>query len=330
MQAKAIVFTNVNEVDLVQTNVPDPGPGELLIEAAYTCISPGTELRTLAGKQVGAAPWPLIPGYSCAGTVIKVGPDTTISVGTTVFYAGTSRADHARTWGAHISHAVQAESRVFVLPDGVDLVEASMAKLAAIAYQGLRLAVPLPHEKVAVVGLGPIGQLSARMFALAGAHVIAGDLSAARVGLAERGGATGVVVSDTPAAAFAPHLPHGADIVVDATGVPAVLPTTIPLAKALDLSNPYEPNARLLVQGSYPDDFSIPYQPAFHKRLTFLMPRDQQALDLQAVLDLLGRKRLVLRDLISDVRPPEAAPDTYTTLRTQKEALLTVAFDWRH
>jgi len=55
---------------------------------------------------------------------------------------------------------------------------AAATKLAAIAYRGVRLARPKPHETVAVIGLGAIGLLAAQLHAQSGARVVAADLGA--------------------------------------------------------------------------------------------------------------------------------------------------------
>jgi threonine dehydrogenase-like Zn-dependent dehydrogenase len=234
-------------------------------------------------------------------------------------------------WGGHIAHAVQPEANVFPLPDRLDLIEAAMIKLAAIAYRGLRESQPMPHHKVAVIGLGPIGMLSARLHHLTGAHVVAADLSAERTLLAERVGIAAVI--PTPHArlksAFQHVFPNGADIVIEATGSPAVLPEAIDLAKDIGWDDTLTPGARIIVQGSYPEAFSIPYQEAFLKCATFHLPRDQQPRDIRAVIDLLVRKKLVMRDLISAVRPPEAAPETYAELRESKGGFMTAVFQWQ-
>lgn len=328
MKAKAILFTGVNEVAVADADVPEPGPGEVLVQARYTCISPGTELRCLAGQQPGAAPWPFVPGYSMVGTVIARGPDTSLQEGATVFCSGTARVNYGRTWGGHISHAVRREDAVYPLPEGVDPLEAALAKLAAIAYHGVRLSRPLPHERVAVVGLGPIGQLSARLHHAAGARVVASDLSVERVAIARSAGIEAIAVESSLADAYASVFPDGADIVVDATGAPGVLTQAMAVARDKPWDDTPVPGARVLIQGSYPDEFPISYRAAFSKELTLLVPRDQQPTDLRAAIDLMQRGQLRVRDLISDVRAPEAAPETYAELRREKGRTLTVVFQW--
>jgi 2-desacetyl-2-hydroxyethyl bacteriochlorophyllide A dehydrogenase len=329
MQARAILFTNVGQVAVAVAEIPPPGLGEVLVEAAYTAISPGTELRCLAGAQPGAAPWPFIPGYALAGTVIERGADVTLPLGTRVYCGGTRESSHARMWGGHVSHAVLPAEAAFLVPDGVDLLDASLARLAAIAYHGARVANTRPGEQVAVVGLGPIGQLAARCHHALGGRVVATDRSEERVALARAAGLEAVVAPGRLAEALAPHLPNGADVVVDATGVPAVLPQAIALARTLPWDDEPTPGARYLVQGSYPAEFAIPYQEAFAKELTFILPRDTQPRDVRAVLDLMRDGRLAVRDLIGAVRPPEEAPATYAELQRQPGGLITAAFRWR-
>jgi 3-hydroxyethyl bacteriochlorophyllide a dehydrogenase len=328
MQARAIFFTGVNQVAVDTITIPDPGPGEVLIEAAYTCISPGTELRCLAGQQPNAAAWPFVPGYALAGRVIARGAGATLAVGAPVFCGGARGTDRNLMWGGHVSHATRHESEVFLVPEGVNLLDAVITKLAAITYHGVRLTRPLPHEKVAVVGLGPIGQLSARLHAIAGAHVLGIDLSPERVALAQQAGVDAIVPQGSLADAARQIFPEGADIVVDATGAPAVLPQALKIARDLDWTDTVAPGARFVVQGSYPGDFALPYQEAFQKEVTVLIPRDTQPRDLRAALDLMRRGKLHARDLISDVRPPERAAEAYAELQAAKGGMMTVAFGW--
>jgi 3-hydroxyethyl bacteriochlorophyllide a dehydrogenase len=328
MKARTILFTAVNQVALGETELPDPGPEELLIQAHYTCISPGTELRCLAGLQDGAPDWPFIPGYALTGEVIARGSGTTLPVGTPVLCAGTLKAEANRLWGGHVSHAVQREAAVFPIPEGVDLLDASVARLAAIAYHGLRMSRPLAHEQVAVVGLGAIGQLAARLHAMTGAPVVAADLSANRVEIARAAGIEAFVPKSGLLAGFRDYLPDGADILVEATGNPGVLPEAIPIAREQPYDDSVTPGARLLLQASYPGEFSIPYQAAFRRELQILIPRDRQPRDMRTALDLIRTGRLQVRDLVTEVRPPEDAPEIYQALREARPGLITAAFRW--
>lgn len=328
MQAKTILFEGVNEVDVDFAGLPDPGPGEVLIQSHYTCVSPGTELRCLAGEQPDAPAWPFIPGYALAGTVVGQGPESVVAVGTRVVCSGTKRADRAIQWGGHIGHAVCSEETLFPVAQGVDLLNAAMAASGATAYHGVRLARPALHEKVAVIGLGPIGQLSLKLYSMLGVHVVGCDRLPARVELAQAAGHSAVLVENGLADSVKAHFPQGADIVVDATGAPAAFSDAISVARELAWDDEPTLGARYVIQGSYVDVMPIPYQSAFRKELTFLTPRNYQPRDLRAVLDMLGRGKLDLRDLVSVVRTPAEAPQTYAQLQTRDPALMTAAFQW--
>jgi 2-desacetyl-2-hydroxyethyl bacteriochlorophyllide A dehydrogenase len=218
---------------------------------------------------------------------------------------------------------------VFPLPAGVEPLNAALAKLAAIAYRGVRVAKTRPHEEVAVVGLGPIGQLSARLHRLAGARVVAADLDASRVALAKSAGIEAVVPSEGLVQAFAQRQPNGADVVVDSTGAAPVLQQSVRLVKSKAWDNSLTEPARLVIQGSYAENVIFDYHQAFYRELSVLFPRDNQARDIEAVLRFIAGGQLNSRDLISEVCKPQEAPRIYGALRAAKPGLLSAVFDWQ-
>lgn len=328
MRAHAILFTAVDTVELAETTIPEPGPGEVIVEAAYTCISPGTELRCLSGQQPDSVPWPYIPGYALSGYVKQAGPNTAIALGTAVFCRGTKAAGHTRQWGGHTSHALVDETALYPLPPNVEPQDASLASLAAITLHGVRRSRPQLDERVTVVGLGPIGQLSARLHALSGARVVAVDRVASRVELARAAGIEAYVVESDLQATLQPVFSEGADVVVDATGASAVLAQALGLAKDVPWGDTLARGARYLIQGSYPAEFTIPYQQAFRKELAFLLPRDLQPKDIRRALELIGTGGLKVRDLASIIAPPSEAQHVYSTLRKGASDIMTAVFAW--
>lgn len=327
MKTTALFATGIDCVELVDATVPDPGPGEVVVEAIYTAISPGTEMRCLAGRQHGGA-FPFILGYSMVGRVAARGAGVTIPERTKVFCLGTERADRPLLWGAHIGHALLSAASVFPLPDRAALLDAALAKVAAIAYRGVRLAKTQPHEEVAVVGLGLIGQLSARLHRLAGARVVAADLDASRVSISEAAGIEALVAKQGLLDTFRNVQPRGADVVVDSTGAGPVLQQAVCLAKGKPWDDTMTEPARLVIQGSYAGDVVFDYHEAFCRELTVLLPRDNQPRDIEAVLRLIADGRLRTRDLITEVRRPHEAPGVYARLRAAQRGLITAVFEW--
>ena len=70
VKARALVATAVHQVEVRDIELPRPERDDVLVQALYTCISPGTELRCLAGQQRGTT-FPFIPGYAMVGKVIQ-------------------------------------------------------------------------------------------------------------------------------------------------------------------------------------------------------------------------------------------------------------------
>lgn len=328
LTSRAILMTEVGQVTLDSVEIPAPESGELLIDVEYTCISPGTELRCLAGKEPNTE-WPFIPGYAVVGRVLEQGADTTTPPGTRLICPGTRRANRNLKWGGHTSHSVVMESQTVQIPEGVESLDAAAVKLAAIAYRGVRMSRPQPHESIAVIGLGAVGQFAARLHALTGANVIAADLNGSRVQVAQEAGLHAFQpTADTMVGEFHSRFAgefSGADIVVDATGVPQVLIQAFEIAKGKAWSDG-SPGSRLIVQGSYPDLLTVPYFPPFLREMTIGFPRDHQQSDLIAMLDLMQRGLLKSIGVISAVYDPQDAAQAYEQVRTGKH--ITAAFKW--
>lgn len=327
IQTRAILMTGVNQLAVETVEIPRPGERELLIEAEYTCISPGTELRCLAGLQPDLQ-WPFIPGYAMVGRVAEGGANSTLAIGTRVICSGTQRANRNLAWGGHVGHAVVQEDQVQPIPGEIESLDAVITKLAAIAYRGWRMSQPALHDSVAVIGLGAVGQFAARLHRLSGARVVAADLNADRVAVAQAAGVEAFVTTGkTMASDFRERLPDGAQVVVDATGVPQVFSQAMAIASEKAWRDG-TPGPRLIVQGSYPDSIAVSYHEAFRREMSVWFPRDFQFDDLRAILALMGRGLLRGADLISAICQPDEAPQTYQALQAGR--LITAAFKWGH
>ena len=329
MNARALAFTAVNRVELLEVNIPEPLAGEVLIETELSAVSPGTELRCLAGLQVNAKPWPFIPGYALVGTVIALGTGVNLEVGTRVFCAGTQRASLDRMWGGHSSHAVVSEQSVFVIPDGVTWLQASLTALASIAHHGLHLSRPQSGERIAVIGLGAIGQLSAQLHALSGAAVAVTDTLASRRDTARACGLSVLEPQGSLRETFVTVFPDGADVIVDATGSPAVFAQALEVTKVPSWHDPLALGGRYLIQGSYADGLHVPYDPVFQRELQLLFPRDTQPRDRRAVLELMAQGKLNLGPLVREFAVQDA-PRAYAALQSLEAGLVTAAFRWRN
>ncbi len=114
-------------------------------------------------------------GYSSAGVVVEAGDDVDdLAPGDLVACGGSGYASHAE-------FVYVPRNLVARLPDGVAAEQGAFATLGAIALQGIRRADLTPGEKVAVIGLGLVGRLTAQVLAAYGFPVLGLDTDASRV-----------------------------------------------------------------------------------------------------------------------------------------------------
>jgi len=126
---------------------------------------------------------PIPLGYSLAGKVIEVGKNVSgLNIGDRVACGGAGYANHAE-----INYV--PKNLMVKIPDGVDDIDASFVTVGAIALQGVRQTNPLLGEKIAVMGLGLIGQLTIQLLKANGCKVIGSDIDPDKIALAKKLGA---------------------------------------------------------------------------------------------------------------------------------------------
>lgn len=204
MQQVVVVGGEIRVVD-----VPPPAlrPGAVRVRTAFSLVSAGTESAGLAGgggllgkamrnpdlvrkvlqrvssHGLGSTAslvrdrlnQEMPTGYSCAGTVTAVGEGVTrFREGDRVACAGAGYANHAAV-------NVVPVNLVAPVPPGVGFEDAAFATLGAIALHGVRRAAVSLGDRVAVLGLGLLGQLTCQMLRAAGCVVVGCDVRRDRV-----------------------------------------------------------------------------------------------------------------------------------------------------
>jgi len=126
---------------------------------------------------------PIPLGYSLAGKVIEVGKNMSgINIGDRVACGGAGYANHSE-----INYV--PKNLMVKIPDGVDDIDASFVTVGAIALQGVRQTEPKLGERVAVIGLGLLGQLAVQLLKANGCKVIGSDVDPDKIALAKKLGA---------------------------------------------------------------------------------------------------------------------------------------------
>jgi threonine dehydrogenase-like Zn-dependent dehydrogenase len=126
---------------------------------------------------------PIPLGYSSAGKIIEVGSNIDgFNIGDRVACGGAGYANHSE-----INYV--PKNLMVKIPDGVDDIDASFVTVGAIALQGVRQTEPKLGEKVAVMGLGLLGQLTVQLLKANGCKVIGSDIDPDKMALALKLGA---------------------------------------------------------------------------------------------------------------------------------------------
>ncbi|MGH7477136.1 MAG: bi-domain-containing oxidoreductase [Longimicrobiales bacterium] len=198
-------------------------------------------------------------GYSCAGTVEKVGAGVQrLHEGDAVACAGAGYANHAeRVWAP--------ANLVTRVPPEVPLEHAAFATIGAIALQGVRQAEVALGNVVVVIGLGLIGQITVQLLRAAGARVVAVDVDASRVALAGRWAERALLRSgDVAGAVYSLSAGIGADAVIIAASTRSEDPVRLAGELARD-------RARVVVVGAVP--INVPRRSYYAKELELRLSR---------------------------------------------------------
>lgn len=200
------------QVDFITREVPDPGPGQVLIKIVSSSIC-GSDLHIFKGKHPAVA-LPVTIGHEFAGDVIAVGdgvetvaPGDRVTVEPVIVCGKCPACRHGEygycqnisfTYrngdGAMAEYITVFEPYVYKLPDHLSYDGGALIEPLAVATHGVRRAGIALGEKVLILGGGAIGLLVAALCRRNGAAEVAVvDFSPARLKMALELGATTVI-----------------------------------------------------------------------------------------------------------------------------------------
>lgn len=266
---------------------------------------------------------PLALGYSSAGVVLETDEDETrFQPGDLVACAGAGFAAHAEI-------VAVPRNLVARVPKGVAAEDAAFATVGAIALQGIRRGEIQFGERVLVIGLGLLGQLTWQLLRDAGCTVVGIDVCADAVERARRLGLKEAYLrQDTDVAALCHGISggHGMDAVI----VTAETRSKEPLETA---GKVLRERGRVVLVGAVP--IEVPRLPYYLKELDLRVSRaygpgryDRQyeehgrdypfghvrwteGRNMEAFLDALARGRVATRELVTHRFPVEDARRAY-------------------
>ncbi len=218
-RSRELWFTGPRMVELREASIPMPAARQVLVRALASGVSQGTELLLYRGEgptpfdpsldAPGAPVYPRRYGYAWVGEVVEGAHVESLSPGTRVF----ALAPHG---DFHVLDVAAA----FPLDDAIPARRAVLAATLETAITCVWDAGVQFGDSVVVLGGGPVGLLIAKVAASAGGRVRLVETSPRRRAAAQ---ALGI-----PARSPEQDIPRAdADVVVEATGDPAVLDRAI-------------------------------------------------------------------------------------------------------
>ena len=221
MKAIQIHRTGGPEVlEYVDLPTPQPGPGEVLVEADSIGVGmPDVLVRT--GRYPWMPPLPAVIGIEMAGRVVAAAPDvTSLKVGDAVFASARELPVRGNCYAEYLCAPAQA---VYKLPEGVDLEAAACLSNYQVAWHLLHSATKgYRYESVLVwAAAGGVGSALVQLARLAGKRVIALAGGAAKCDHVLRQGASHCIdyqADDIGARIQELTGGHGVDLVLDPVG----------------------------------------------------------------------------------------------------------------
>lgn len=218
---KAVVMTGANRPwEVRQVPMPRAEPGQVLVKvhASGMCYT-----DVWATQGYGGDIYPQTPGHEAVGEVVEVGAGVHTRqigdrVGTTWVQSACGRCPYCRenrpltgqtamncpaprttgfaAQGGHAEYIAIAAEGTVLLPDGLSYIDAAPMMCAGYTtWSGLRDAAPLPHETVAVLGIGGLGHVALQLSKACGFDTVAITHSPDKHALAKQLGADRIVAS---------------------------------------------------------------------------------------------------------------------------------------
>ncbi len=251
---KAVVYLGPGELSYEEVEVPQVGPGELLVRtrAALTC---GTDVKTYRRGHHLMEP-PMLFGHEFAGDVALIGEGVTdFAEGMRVVAANSAPCrscffcqrgrhnlceDILFNWGAFAEYvrvpARIVQTNTYEIPPELEYEEAALLEPLACVALGNEAAGISPGDTVVIAGGGgPIGLMHLQLAKHAGAEqAVVIDLKDSRLQLAQQLGATHVINpgrEDPVAAVKDLTRGRGADVTIETAGLPDVWKMSLELVR---------------------------------------------------------------------------------------------------
>ncbi len=243
---KAAMYYDIGDVRYEETDIPEIGPGELLVKVG-TALTCGTDVKTYKrGHPILIKHTPALFGHEYAGTIEEVGEgvkdfESGMRVVATnsapcgdCFFCKRDMPNLCASLKDSLVNGAFAEYirvpapvvrwNTHQIPESLAFRDAALTEPLACVVHGIEESNIKLGDTVAVIGAGPIGQMLIMLAKKHGAStVIAADLAELRRDIAKKAGADIIIdpSKENPVERVKQETSgFGADVVIEAVGIP--------------------------------------------------------------------------------------------------------------
>jgi len=333
---RAAIFDAPGAIRLADAPKPEPAPGEALVRVKAAGLCAG-DLYIYTGKNPYVS-YPRIGCHEIMGEVAGYGPGAAgPAVGSRVVvepFIGCGTCYPCRVGkanccanltiigihreGGFAEFVTAPAAKLVPVPDGLTDFEAVFAEPVAIGVQGCRRGQVGGEDTVLVLGAGPIGLAVVEVAKARGAKVYATDLSADRLSIAARLGAT-PIAGGAGLVERVLEITHGEGmpVVMEATGAPQAMEQCVDLVAA---------GGRIVILGLVKKGTGVTFPGLDFTRKEMTILGSRASIDcFPEALDLIASGKIQYPKIASSF-PLEDAPDIFARLAENPMALHKAVF----
>lgn len=326
---RALVLTDFHRLDVVETERPEPGPGEVLLRVAATGIC-GSDFHGFSGENGRRVPGQIM-GHESSGTIAALGEGvdpTSLPIGAPATFNPVvvppaqleefrGREHHApgkqvigvaqHLQASFADYVVVPARNVLLLDPALPVHLGALIEPLAVSVHAVRRGRAEPGDRVLVIGGGPIGQSVVIALQMQGVRdIVASEMNPQRRELLSSLGVTAI----DPAAGDLPELVAEAlggpaDLAVDAVGLSRTMADAL-AATAL--------GGRVVLVGMGAQRLELPAFAISTEERTVIGSFTYSAQEFADATAWIGEHADQVAPLVSRIVPPEQAQQAFTEL----------------
>jgi len=330
---KAVVWTDINKVEMKDVPLPEPKENEAIIKVGCTSIC-GSDLTIISGKHPRAQK-PLVLGHEFMGTIFSFDKESLkgFSIGQRVVVEPLLSCkvckqckngnEHVcknlkligvETDGGFAEYVRAPIDKIYAIPDSVTDEEAALIEPLAVAVHAVNYAKLEKDDTVAIIGAGPIGLLIAQVVRAYGfSKIWIGEVSQFRLSLAQN---LGFKVIDTKRYDLLDRIltftnGEGVNVTFDAAGVPFSCSNMIPMTSI---------KGRIVMTAIHKKPCEIMFQQLSYREQVIIGTRIYAKGNFQEAISLVEDKKVDLKKIITHIFSIENAIKAFRIAKNPSES----------